>query len=285
MKSFNSRLSAALLTAALVLVPALSSANTGKNSHDDYQKTDVRASVGCTQAWGQFFTFSWLRGNHKFDFNFNRNCFGFGTKATTTPDTIAPIISNLKTNAKDHYALISWTTDENADSAIFISTTSPVSTSAAPNSTKSDKTKTHSVVVGNLLAGNTYYLVVRSKDKAGNTSYSSQISFVTTGTTTPSDTAAPVISNVTTAAGPASISISWTTNEPSTSKVYYATGSSVDANASTTLAASDNALVTSHSLTIGNLSTSTLYSMIVESKDSSLNRALGSLFSITTLAN
>ncbi|TSC71010.1 MAG: Peptidoglycan binding protein, partial [Parcubacteria group bacterium Gr01-1014_70] len=103
------------------------------------------------------------------------------------------------------------------------------------------------------------------------------------GTTTLSDTTAPAISNIratsTTGSG---THITWTTNENSTSKVWYSSTSPV--NLSSASLGSSSSLVVNHDITLGNLATSTTYYYIVDSSDAAGNRATSSQQSFATLS-
>lgn len=102
------------------------------------------------------------------------------------------------------------------------------------------------------------------------------------GTTTP-DVTAPVISSVSAGSiASTSAAVSWTTNEPATSKVYF--GTTTPLNLGTALTASDSALATAHVLTLSPLTASSTYYYVVESADSSSNTATSSAGSFSTLA-
>ncbi len=102
-------------------------------------------------------------------------------------------------------------------------------------------------------------------------------------TTTPpvADTLAPVISSISTSnISSTTVMISWLTNEPATSKIYYATTTPV--NLGTALTVSNNSLVASHSLGFTGLASSTTYYFALESKDAVLNTATTSTQSFVT---
>ncbi|MGC8929358.1 MAG: putative Ig domain-containing protein [Candidatus Woesearchaeota archaeon] len=92
------------------------------------------------------------------------------------------------------------------------------------------------------------------------------------------DTQAPIISNVLSTTTNSTALITWQTDEPSTSRVYYG---------KTTLENDvyNANLVTSHSLLISNLENNTQYYFRVESCDNSNNCANSSLFNFTTQQN
>ncbi|HAE36591.1 MAG: hypothetical protein UR85_C0004G0071 [Candidatus Nomurabacteria bacterium GW2011_GWF2_35_66] len=90
------------------------------------------------------------------------------------------------------------------------------------------------------------------------------------------DTTAPVISGVTTTVTGSITTVSWTTNEPATSNVFYSIGTPVDVNAILTPKVVSGTLTTNHSLSIPSLLSSTLYHFIIKSADSSNNVAVSS---------
>lgn len=96
------------------------------------------------------------------------------------------------------------------------------------------------------------------------------------------DVVAPVISGITALASTSTISVNWNTNEQSTSRLYYGTSTPLDVNATSTNFVESSIPKNSHSLSISNLSTSTQYYIVVESKDASGNRALTPSFGVTT---
>jgi len=90
------------------------------------------------------------------------------------------------------------------------------------------------------------------------------------------DTTAPVISNIVASATSFTAVITWTTDEPSDSRVYFSP-------ATTTPLGSDAQYVTSHSVSLSGLSSSRTYSYVVVSKDGSGNTATSSEQSFVTL--
>lgn len=105
------------------------------------------------------------------------------------------------------------------------------------------------------------------------------------GTTTPPvpDTTAPVIS----ALGVSNLAsttatVSWTTNESATGKVYYGTTTPVALGSALTVG--NSSLVTSHVLGLSGLATSTTYYYVLESRDAAANTATTSTQSFTTTA-
>ncbi len=96
------------------------------------------------------------------------------------------------------------------------------------------------------------------------------------------DTTKPVISNTQAVLGSTSVTVSWTTNEPANSEVFYALTTPVDVNLAATLRVVDNNLVTNHSVVVPSLTANTLYHFIIESNDGANNTALSAESSFTT---
>jgi len=103
------------------------------------------------------------------------------TPATTTPDTAAPTVSGLTaTGTTATSAGITWITDEEADSKVWYSTSTPfiISTSTAVVSSSS-LVLSHNLTISDLTASTTYYYLVSSTDDSGNTATSTEQSFTT----------------------------------------------------------------------------------------------------------
>lgn len=93
-----------------------------------------------------------------------------------TTDTSAPTLSNVASaNVTDRSALISWTTNEDADSVV------EYGTSAAYGSVASDTAMVtnHSISLSGLSASTTYHFRVKSKDASANEGVSADYSFTT----------------------------------------------------------------------------------------------------------
>lgn len=103
--------------------------------------------------------------------------------ATTTPDTVAPVISDVETDdITSTTAKIEWETNERADSKVWYGAATPVVT-ATPTAMVSSPNfvKEHSVALTGLTATTTYYYVAVSADAAGNATSAPQQSFTTLG--------------------------------------------------------------------------------------------------------
>lgn len=190
-------------------------------------------------------------------------CGDNGT-ATTTPDTAAPVISNIAVTPTTTTASIVWDTNESASYKLWYGTTSPVVVSGTPDKTGGANTH-QSVALSGLSADTTYYFVIVARDASGNTSTSTQQSFKTVVIP---DTTAPAISDLSATAITASTAtISWSTNESATGKVKYGT--------TTPLAniLENTTLSLSHSLNLTGLTASSTYHYVVSSTDSAGNTA------------
>jgi peptidoglycan hydrolase-like protein with peptidoglycan-binding domain len=102
-------------------------------------------------------------------------------EATTTLDTTAPVISDIKAgDITSSTAKIEWETGEKTNGQVWYGTGTPVVT-ATPTAmvSSADFVKEHSIALTGLTASTTYYYVAVSADKAGNTTTSGENSFAT----------------------------------------------------------------------------------------------------------
>ena len=131
--------------------------------------------------------------------------------------------------------------------------------------------------VNNLSTGVTYYFTTTAYDTSGNQSvYSNEVS----KTIPISDTTPPVISGVqATNITSTAVTIGWTTNEASDTRIEY--GTSVSYGSTTTV---NSAMVTGHSQGISGLTASTLYHYRVLSRDASGNQGVSGDYTFTTSA-
>jgi hypothetical protein len=93
---------------------------------------------------------------------------------------------------------------------------------------------------------------------------------------TSTDTTNPIISNIKTLTGSTTSTISWTTDEPSTSEVFYSLNTPVDVNAITTPSVSSKYLVKNHSLSISGLTSGTIYHFVIKSADAKSDTTISS---------
>ena len=291
------------LVIALLTNPVFASADSkGKNKNKQEEKIEKREEKKnkksekkdddkCIYAWGKLIAYGWFKNNPSVNVDLD-NCdfpFGIGKKlnrASTTVDTVAPIISNTSVFTGINKAIVYWETNEKTSGKIYYSTSSPVNISTAQtiksNSNFGDKN--HFVAMSNLASSTTYYLIIEAKDKAGNIKRANEITFVTKSSpvSLPTDTTAPNITSINTISGTSTISVFWNTNENSISKVYYATSTPIST--STTNFVYNNTFSTNHNLKIENLATSTTYYLMIEARDSSLNTSTSTTFTSTTLS-
>lgn len=256
------------------------------------ERSDKKGSEGknCLKAIGHLIAPGWIKNNGTTTVSvecelpsgifkkFNR---GSGTTTATSTDSVSPVISSVLASPRVTGAEIEWTTDERSDSKVYYGTTAAIDIASTSTLSASARgmTKDHEVKLSNLSASTTYYYKVASKDASGNLSVSSVMSFTTKSPS--ADSVYPVISNISVSAGTSTIGLSWKTSEPATTKAYYGTGV-VDVNSTSTAFVSNSSLVTDHSIAVTGLSTSTPYTIILESKDASGNASLSNSLGVTT---
>lgn len=195
-----------------------------------------------------------------------------------TNDTIAPTVSAISvTGINSVGATIGWTTNELAASKLYVSSTSPVTTSIA-KWVDGSLQMTHTAVLTGLTASTNYYYVLEATDASSNTTKSAEGSFMTSATP---DTMAPVITAFSVVpTGSSTASAIWTTDEVSSSRVYYSTTSPL--NIATASSFFDAAFVTTHAVSLTGLDASTTYYTVVESIDTALNIGTSSESSFAT---
>jgi len=195
------------------------------------------------------------------------------SKTIGSADTTPPQITGVYTgNITDSSALITWTTDEPSDTLVEYGTTSSY---GRTTNLDTRLVTGHSQSVTGLSPSTGYHYRVLSKDAHGNSSTSDDFTFTTS---TPPDETPPVISNIYVKnITESSVTITWTTDEDSTSQVEYGPGTSYGM-----LTGLDYELVTSHSVDIEGLSSFTTYNFRVRSKDDAGNEGLSEDRTFTT---
>lgn len=257
-------------------------------------KAEAKAFVKATtteskrgKAYGHFVAPGWIKRNGTTTVDANMKLpFGIAwllglderpskEKATTTPDTNAPHITVLATRTGTSAAAVHWFTNERATSQIAYGTTTAYGSVTALDG---NLTLFHSARIAGLAPNTTYHFQVMSKDAGGNLATSSDQTFTTKSL---ADTTAPAISSVAASAvGSTTASVSWTTNEPATSKVYFDSGASLDLDDASIV--QNAALVTNHSLSLTGLTASTTYSFAVQSQDAAGNKSTSAVGSFVT---
>jgi len=277
------------MTAPVFAFAQSSNANNGNKNKikNEIKKESVSSDskpATCTKAWGHLIAAGWIKKNGSLPlpenciipFGISKIFSGKNGNGTTT-DTVAPVISDLTITATQTGATIKWNTNELSNSVVYISTSTPVGTTT-PATTNNSLVKSHTITVSDLASSTIYYAVITSKDSSGNIGKSSTISFTTLAPAP--DTTAPIISGIIATVASTTVNGWWTTNEPATTRMYYSTTSPI--NVLTSPFIENTTLVTSHNITIPNLATSTLYYLILESKDASGNTQRTDQFSVRT---
>jgi hypothetical protein len=207
----------------------------------------------------------------------NNNNNGY-TLQTLAGDNTNPTISDIsETNITQSSATINWTTDEAATSFVEYSTQDGFTNGLFFGNF--NLTTNHSIILEDLSPDTIYYYKIHSKDATNNEAVSTQRSFTTapdTGDITP-----PQITNIQSNT-PAynTATITWATDEESTSYVEYGTTTSYGR------IYGNNTLTTNHSVTLpGDLTPETLYHFRVRSADIANNEALSEDNNFTTAVN
>ncbi len=173
---------------------------------------------------------------------------------SVSPPAAGPVISAVNSSGvTGTSATITWITDRPSTSQVSYGTTASYGSSSVNNSTLAT---VHSVNLAGLVPGTAYNFAALSANAAGKSSTSANFTFTTS-------TVAPTISSVMAAPNGTSATITWITDQPSSSQVAYGTtpgyGSSSPINPS---------LVNSHSVTLAGLASGTTYDYVVISANS-----------------
>ncbi len=197
------------------------------------------------------------------------------------PPSGSPIITiSATSNINANMATINWSTNETTTGRIYYGTTSPVIPSLMPSVSDGISSANHSVTLSNLSANTTYYFIIDARDSVGRATVSAQQSFTTNGTTS-SDLNAPIVSSISASSSSNSTAaVSWMTDEPASSKVYYSVSPSVNVGSATF--ASTSGFTTNHSVSLLSLSSNTRYYYVIESTDLSGNMTRSSEQSFMT---
>jgi|GEM_PF-2248234 len=238
---------------------------------------EERKNDDCTKkAYGHLIAPGWIKNNGSTTNPCPTLPPGIGKKvprASTTPDTVAPIISEIQVvRTTSRSAVIEWKTNEPASSKIIYGTT----TAYGLKKTEDDRERTHRMKIKKLIPNTTYNFAVVATDRAGNTSTSSNMTFATKQRV--KDTTAPAISGVTVSVGTSTARITWTTSEPTTSEIDYGTTTSYGSN-TTALT-----LGTSHDITLTSLTPVTTYNFRITAEDSAGNATSTNNLTFTTNA-
>ncbi|MCA9732227.1 VCBS repeat-containing protein [candidate division KSB1 bacterium] len=99
----------------------------------------------------------------------------WGQVGAAAQDVTEPVISNVQSSPGSDKAVISWETDEPADSEVEYG---PTGLYGQTIPIDSNLTQFHTMTLGNLTPGETYHFRVKSRDQAGNLATSSDYSFL-----------------------------------------------------------------------------------------------------------
>ncbi len=210
----------------------------------------------------------------------------FTTLATTT-DNSAPVISNVVTTIGTSTIKVGWMTNENTTDRVYYGTVLPLVLNASTTSyvVNASSTQNRVLTISGLAPSTTYYLVIESTDTSGNVTTSTTFSAHTGDVVTiipPIDVVAPVISGFTQSTGSTLSTLTWTTNEPATTKIWYSAVTPVSIGGGTSLSVTNSSLVTNHSIQIANLVPMTTYYFRAQSTDAAGNSGLSNEISWTT---
>jgi hypothetical protein len=192
---------------------------------------------------------------------------------TGTQSTPPPVISNVTASGMTNTtAIITWTTDQATTSQVNYGLSTAYTLSSTLNQTL---VTSHSVTLTGLNPGATYDFDVVSTDSSAVSTTSNNATFITTGTAP-----APVISNVSfSGVTSGTATITWTTDEASSSVVNY--GATSGYGSTTSVAA----LVTSHSVTLTGLTPNTTYNFDVASANAANASSTSGNFTFKTTSN
>ncbi len=183
----------------------------------------------------------------------------------TAPDITPPVITDVQVvSIGQTDATVTWTTDEPSDSEVEYG----LSSSYGSSEVDATLTPVHIVNLTGLTAGTTYHFRVKSADGSANLSVSTDNVFTTSPSTT--DVSAPIITDIQVVSiSSVSATVTWTTDEGSSSQVEYGTTSSYGS-----LTVLDATLVTAHSVDLTGLIPGTTYHFRVKSADVATNLAV-----------
>jgi len=201
------------------------------------------------------------------------------TTTTSGADTVPPTISGTSAaNITQSSAVISWSTNEPADSQVEYGTTQGYGLESALGT---NLVTSHSVTLSGLSAGTTYNCRIKSRDAAGNLATSDNLIF--SSSAAPGGGAGsisvPRISEVAVATTTeTTATITWKTDQQSTSRVDYGLAGSPN----TAIGTMDMKLVYGHTVTISGLEPDTHYRFQVYSENSDKLGALSAYGEFTT---
>ena len=208
--------------------------------------------------------------------NWNATATHFGPICIgPAPDTTPPVISDVKVSGiTDKLAVVSWSTNEPADSTVEYGTTAGYGQKATEGAFVLD----HSLTLTGLSPSTVYHFCVASADASGNGPTKSTDGAFTT--LAAPDTAPPVLSNIRVSGITDRLAVvSWDTDEPADSAVDFGITTSYGTTTE------DGKYVILHEITITGLKASTIYHFRVKSRDATGNGpSVSADFNFTTQA-
>ncbi len=203
--------------------------------------------------------------------------FVAGTFKTTTE---LPVIANVKLDSiSDNSVTVQWKTNTPTSASVEYTNRDTQGTLA-----KGDASllRDHSITIKDLVSGAPYSLIIKAADEFKNESVSGGVPF-----TTGKDTLAPEITKVTAESTiyPGKESrvqtiVTWTTDEPATSQVFYQEGVGTEAKAIEL--SKDNTLSLAHTTVVTRFAPAAIYKFWVVSVDASGNSARSKDYTILT---
>lgn len=201
------------------------------------------------------------------------------TFTTLTVDTTAPtILSSSIGSVTTSSAHLVFAANEAVTAAVYVSATSPVSTSGTPAATANVLATSQDVTLSGLASGTTYHVVFIATDGSSNATASSELSFTTL---TPDTTAPAILTSSIGSITATSAHVLFTTDEAVTAMIYSATATPVDTSGTATAQAAT--LATSQDVELTGLTSGTEYHVVIVAKDAALNATTSSELTFTTL--
>ncbi|MDD5686605.1 MAG: TIGR03790 family protein [Elusimicrobia bacterium] len=194
---------------------------------------------------------------------------------TSATDTTPPIVSGVTpTNITGSGAVITWTTNELANSKVHYGTILPYGSTTTLADTGG--VTNHSVILSSLTEKTVYHYRIVTADISDNPTTTDDYTF----TTIANDSNPPIISNITAGVSTNTAVITWNTDENSDSQVEYGLTTTMDS--TTTL---NTILVNIHNVSLSELKKGTTYYYRVYSRDSFGNLATSAQYSFKTYNN
>ena len=205
------------------------------------------------------------------------NVSEYSETVTDTPDgqgqtdLVPPIISVVTAaTVRNTSAIVTWTTDEIADSIVRYSLASDAGSYRTASST--GLVTDHSVTLTDLIPNTDYTFIVQSTDPTGNASaFSDSIAFTTTG--------GPIITDIVATPADKAATITWNTNKDSDSIVTYSKSSNFNGfnaivGTVTPVGDASTTDVFTHEVSITGLDSGSTFYYKVSSTDSSGNESV-----------